>query len=218
MSPGQWYHADTNLVETRHSMKPRDANPAVMTNADTKEPQVSPAFSPSIVVWLLHWVSALLVLFLLATSLASGLGIAARVFPAAWMDWHLSAGIALFAVTIVRFRTSRSLRALNHLFAFNRPDAQSAKLALFAVVIIVVLSGLAIFQNPPFGRSGILFWVFPMPTLIRLDHSIHNVIIDMHIALSCIAAILLLVHIIAGLRRVGMGGQSRLAAMLWPWH
>lgn len=63
-------------------MKLGDANSVDSTVAEAKGPQVSPALSPSAVVWLLHWVSALLVLFLLATSLASGLGITARVFPA----------------------------------------------------------------------------------------------------------------------------------------
>lgn len=189
-----------------------------MTKADTIRHQVSPALFPSVVVWLLHWVSALLVLFLLGTSLASGLGFKTRVFPAAWMDWHLSAGVALLAVTIVRFRTSRLFKGLALLFAFNRPDAQAIKSVLFLVVVIVVLSGLAIFQKPPFGRSGVVFGLLPMPTLIRLDHSIHNVIIDIHIVLSCVIAVLLMAHIIAGLRRIRVGGPSRLATMLWPWR
>ena len=218
MSPGQWYQADINLVETKLSMKLRNAGPVGMAKADTKGPQMSPALSPSVVVWLLHWVSALLALFLLATSLASGLGITARVFPAAWMDWHLSAGVALLAVSIVRLRTSWPFKGLAHLFVFNRPDAQTVKSVLFFVVIIVALSGLAIFQKPPFGRSGVLFGLFPMPTLIRLDHSIHSAIIDIHIVLSCIIVILLTGHIIAGLQRIPVGGQSRLAAMLWPWR
>lgn len=198
-------------------MKLRDANSADVAKDAAKGRQVSPAFSPSVVVWLLHWVSALLVLFLLGTSLASGLGFTTRVFPAAWMDWHLSAGVALLTVSIVRFGTSRPFKALAHLFAFNRPDAQTVKSVLFLVVIIAVLSGLAIFQKPPFGRAGTLFGWIPMPTLIRLDHSIHNVIIDIHIALSCIVVALLMMHVIAGLQRNRAGGQSRLAIMLWPW-
>lgn len=134
------------------------------------------------------------------------------------MDWHLSAGVALLAVSIVRLKTSESFGGFARLFAFNRPDAQAVKAALFLVVLVVVISGLAIFQKPPFGRSGVLFGLFPMPTLVRLDHSIHNVIIDIHIVLSCVIAVLPIAHIIAGLQRTRAGGQSRLASMLWPWR
>lgn len=188
------------------------------TVADAKVPQVSPALSPSAVVWFLHWVSALLVLFLLATSLVSGLGVTSRFFRASWMDWHLSAGVALLAVSIVRLKTSRPFRGFGDVFAFSKPDAQAVKSDLFLVVLVVVISGLAIFQKPPFGRSGVLFGLFPMPTLIRLDHSIHYVIIDIHIALSCVIAVFLIAHIITGLQHTRAGGQSRLAIMLWPWR
>lgn len=215
---GPFQLQDRDLGTIKNTMKRRDANPVGITKVDAKVPQVSSTLFPSVVTWLLHWVSALLVLFLLATSLASGLGITARFFPASWMDWHLSAGVALLAVSIVRLRTSRPFGGYGNIFAFSKLDAQAVKSALFLMVLVVVVSGLAIFQKPPFGRSGVLFGLFPMPTLIRLDHSIHYVIIDIHIALSCIIAVLLIAHIIVGLQRARAGGQSRLAIMLWPWR
>ena len=199
-------------------MKFRNANSVANAMAEAKAPQISPAPFPSVVVWLLHWISALLVLFLLATSLASRLGITSRFFPASWMDWHLSAGVALLAVSIVRLKTSRPFRGFDDVFAFCKLGAQAVKSTLFLLVLVAVISGLAIFQKPPFGRSGVLFGLFPMPTLIRLDHSIHYVIIDIHIVLSCIIAVFLTAHIIAGLQRTRAGGQSRLAIMLWPWR
>lgn len=199
-------------------MKLRDANPMGITKADAKVPLEPHALSPSIVAWWLHWISALLVLFLLTTSLASGLGITTRLFRAAWMDWHLSAGIALFAVTVLRMWSSRPWNGLTHIFAFNRPGTQAIRSVLLFAVFLVALSGLTIYQKPPFGRSGTLFGWFPMPTLIRLDHSIHNVIINLHIVLSCVIAALLVTHIIAGLQRIRVGGPSRLANMLWPWR
>lgn len=181
-------------------------------------PRESLVFSPPIFVWLMHWISALLVLFLLATSLASGLGLTMRLFPGAWMDLHLSAGIALLVVTVVRMWFSLPWKYAGRISVFSNPYAQTLKWALLLVVFAVGLTGLAIFQKPPFGRSGILFWLFPMPTLIRLDHSIHNVIIYIHIVLSCIVAVLLMSHIIAGLQRFPVSRQTRLAVMLWPWR
>jgi cytochrome b561 len=176
------------------------------------------AGTPSVAVWLLHWISALLVLFLLAMSLTSGLGVTARPFPAAWMDWHLSAGIVLIAVTVVRLPSWRPWRQPGRMITVNRASAQTIRSILLLAVFLVALSGLTIFQKPPFGRSGILFGWFPMPTLMRLDHSIHNVIINLHIALSCVIAVLLIMHIIAGLRRIRVNGPSPLATMLWPWR
>lgn len=186
-------------------------------NSGTRVPQISP-LSPSPVVWVLHWTSALLVLFLLATSLLSGFGVTTRLFPGAWMDWHLSIGIALLAVTVLRMWISRPWKDVGRIFSFNKSGGPAIRSILLFAAFLVVLSGLMIFQKPPFGRSGVLFGYFPMPTLIRLDHGIHNVIIDIHIVLSLIIAVLLGAHVIAGLQRVRVGGPSRLAVMLWPWR
>ncbi len=175
----------------------------------------SSVLSPSIIVWVLHWTSALMVLFLLTTSLTSGLGITRRLFPGLWMDWHLSVGILLLVVTVVRLKFSLSRKLLSPM---RLSIAQRIKGILILMVLVVGISGLTIFQKPPFGRSGMLFGSFPMPTLIRLDHSVHYVIIDLHIILSCVIAGLLIWHIKAGLQRVPPNGQSRLATMLWPWR
>ena len=175
----------------------------------------SSVLSPSIIVWVLHWTSALLVLFLLTTSLTSGLGITRRVFPGSWMDWHLSGGILLLVVTVVRLKFSLSRKFL---YPMRLPIAQRIKGILVLTVLVAGISGLAIFQKPPFGRSGMLFGSFPMPTLIRLDHSVHYVIIDLHILLSCVIAGLLIWHIKNGFQRLPSTGQSLLSIMLWPWR
>lgn len=175
----------------------------------------SSVLSPSIIVWVLHWISALLVLFLLTTSLTSGLGITRRLFPGSWMDWHLSIGILLLIITIVRLKFSLSGKLLSPM---RLPIAQRIKWTLLLMVFVAGVSGLAIFQKPPLGRSGTLFGSYPMPTLIRLDHSVHYVIIDLHIILSCAIAGLLIWHIKAGLQRLPSNEQSRLAIMLWPWR
>lgn len=198
-----------------HSMKLNDSGMENETNTDTQFVDGSRLLSPTVVVWALHWVSALLVLFLLATSLTSGLGITTRQFPASWLDWHLSAGVFLLLTTVVRMKTSHTWNELARAKTIN---TQATKSVLLLVVLVVVMLGLAIYQKPPFGRSGILFGLFPMPTLLRLDHSIHNAIINLHIALSCIIAALIIVHVRAGLRRLPANSQSRLAIMLWPWR
>lgn len=52
----------------------------------------------SLYTWLLHWGSALLIILILGTSLGSGLGVTSR-FPAYWMSFHLTVGLALIALT-----------------------------------------------------------------------------------------------------------------------
>ena len=183
-----------------------------------QERQSMPVLHPTFIVWMLHWVSALLVLFLLATSLASGLAFTKRLLPVMWMDWHLSAGVALLALTAIRMKTSRPWNGLARVFAFGRRDAEAIRSVLLLVVFATLLTGLMIFQKPPFGRTGYLFGLFPMPTLIRLDHSIHNVIIDLHIALASLIAGLIVAHVFKGLRRGPAGGRARIGTMLWPWR
>ena len=183
-----------------------------------KDSHSAPVPRPSFTVWTLHWVSALLVLFLLATSLASGLGFTKRLLPAMWMDWHLSAGVVLLVVTAIRMKSSRPWNGLTRIFLGRGWDVQAIKPFLLFVLILVLLSGLVIFQKPPIGRAGILFGLFPMPTMVRLDHSFHSWAIDLHIALSFAAAVLVIAHAAWGLRRSAVLGRSRIAVMLWPWR
>ncbi len=192
-----------------------------MTSKDTRNltkgnspVKAAPKPSPLITVWVLHWTSALWVIFLLLTSLTSGLGLTARLFPGSWMNWHLSIGILLLVATAARLVL---LFKGNFLTSIRQLFAHWIKLTLLLIVFIAGLLGLVVFQKPPFGPSGVLFGSFPMPTLIRLDHSIHNVIINLHIALSCIIAVLLIFHMKAGFQRLPSIGRSRLAVMLWPW-
>ncbi len=171
---------------------------------------------PSLMVWLLHWVSAILVLYLLLTSLTSGLGLSQRVTPANWMDWHLSAGIAVLVTSVIRLWTSNPWKNLVCVFKSKKPETGAIKSILLFTVFAAAITGLAIYQKSPFGKSVVIFEMFPMPTLIRLSHSVHNAVIDIHIALAFIIAALIIVHVIDGFRKNAMSGKSRFATMAWP--
>lgn len=169
-------------------------------------------------VWLLHWVSAILVLYLLSTSLTSGLGVSQRVSPANWMDWHLSAGIAVFVTSVIRLWTSNPWKNLVCVFKSKKPETGVIKSILLLTVFATATTGMAIFQRSPFGRTGTIFGFLPMPTLIRLNHSVHGVVIGVHIALAFVTAVLAIVHLVDGLRKSPISGRSSLATMLWPWR
>lgn len=165
--------------------------------------------------WTAHWTSALLAFFLLATSLGSGLGIVRRPFPASWIDWHLTAGIALLTVTFIRVGTMRSFGSLRQAIRASVPGSLAINYWLLLLLLADGLTGLAIYQRPPFGRGAYLFRLLPMPTLLRLEHSLHNTVIIVHIALSSFLLLLIAVHIGKGLNPTS---RSALSRMLWPWR
>ena len=171
----------------------------------------------SLLIWFLHWVSALLVVYILATSLGSGLGLSQRISPGSWLDWHLSAGIAVLTINAIRLWTSHPWKDVTRSCAFKKFDFGATKSFLLLVVLFTSTVGLMIFQKSPLGRAGLVFGLLPMPTFIRLSHSVHNLAIDLHIALACLVAVLLLVHISRGFRKNAAQAHSRFATMLWPW-
>lgn len=163
----------------------------------------------SVISWTLHWVSAVLVFYLIATSLASGMGMTNRAFPAIWLNWHLSAGIVLLVVTVIRLVRFDAVKNLNRPFALSQAGAVLTRTTLLLAVFVTTISGLLIYQKPPFGPVGYIFGLFPMPTLIRLRHSLHSVAINFHILLAGAISLLLIIHILRA--------RSRLMPMLWPW-
>ena len=172
---------------------------------------------PTVRTWALHWISTFLALFLLATSLASAFALLNRPFPAMWMDLHLSTGIALLVITLVRIATVFPFGKMRRSTLFGRKGAAAIKYWLVVVVLVTALTGLLIYQKPVLGKNSYLFSLIPMPTIIRLDHTLHNLIINFHIILSSILLILIAAHLVAGLRRKQWPGRSQLSVMLWPW-
>ena len=80
----------------------RPSKPAVL--ARTPIPGLRSRYS--LYTRVLHWVSAFLMMIILATSLGSGLGLTSR-FPGNWMTLHLTVGVSLLVLTTMRL--SRSL-------------------------------------------------------------------------------------------------------------
>jgi cytochrome b561 len=134
------------------------------------------------------------------------------------MDLHLSTGIALLVITLLRIammlpfgRTRRSLLS-------GWRGTAAIKYWLLLVALAATLTGLPIYQKPPLGRNIYLFNLVPMPTIVRLDHGLHNLIINIHIVLSSLLLVLIAAHVTDGLRRSQGAGRSLLSAMLWPWR
>lgn len=140
------------------------------------------------------------------------------MFPVTWMDWHLSSGVALFAVTVVRLWTSKPWNYFVNFSLFRILHSIPLRLALLFTVFAAGVSGILIFQKSPLGRAGYLFGVYPMPTIVRLDHSFHNLVIAIHILFAVVIFALIILHVLAGLKLAPLGGRSRFMIMLWPWR
>ena len=171
---------------------------------------------PSLLGWLLHWVSAILTLFLLLTSLGSAYALLPRPFSSIWMGLHLSAGTFLLILTVIRI----ALGILRGHFGTPRGwITRSIALRNFLLILVFVTAfiGLLLYQRPPLGKISYLFVIFPMPTVLRLDHGWHNFAIGVHIGLACLLLILIIVHAAAGVKHEGITGRARLSEMIWPW-
>ena len=95
-------------------------------------------------------------------------------------------------------------------FASNGIDQMATKSVLLFVVLATTLTGVVIYQKPPFGPVGYIFGLVPMPTLIRLQHSFHNLVIDLHIILAVAISVLIFTHVYRD--------RARVIHMLWPWR
>ena len=173
--------------------------------------------SPSFRTWALHWISAVLAVFLLATSLTAAFSLSDRPFGADWMDIHLSVGVGLLAITVIRIGMTFSQSGKIGAVLSSWKGAALIRYSLLFVVLLVMLTGLPIYQKPPLGGSSYLFGLVKMPTIVRLNHDLHNLFIDFHVFLSSLMLVLLVLHAGAGLKRKKGSGRSQLLHMLWPW-
>ena len=172
---------------------------------------------PSFRTWALHWISAVLAVFLLATSLTAAFSLSARPFGANWMDLHLSVSVGLLALTLFRIAMTISHGVRSGFPWANWKGAPLIRYSLLFVVLLVLLTGLPIYQKPPLGGSSHLFGLVTMPTIVRLDHGLHNLFINAHIFLSSLMLVLLVSHVAAGSKRKKGLRRLQLLYMLWPW-
>jgi cytochrome b561 len=166
-------------------------------------------------LWLLHWVSALLIVFVLVTSVFSSIGLTNRVFGLRWTEIHLSAGLLILFFAIARLvRASLIKRARS-----KTPISWQRKiqLLLWAFSVVLPLVGLLIFQQPPLSKPVQVFGAIPFKAVFKLDHSVHMTLISFHKMGSYLLMGVLLVHIAVAVVRPKGFSRPPLLAMLWPW-
>jgi cytochrome b561 len=165
-------------------------------------------------VWFFHWVTAILVVFILVTSLLSSVGLTSRVFGLRWTEIHLSAGLLILFVIIVRLGRATFVKAPLSIATFWR---RGVKFALLLLSLMLPISGLLIFQQPPLSRPVLIFGAVRFPVVFELDHSVHVSMISFHEIGSYLLFTVLLIHIALAMIKPKGYSNVPLVMMLWPW-
>ena len=166
-------------------------------------------------LWLFHWVSATLIVFVLVTSITSGLGITNRPFGFRWTETHVSVGILILLIAIARLL--RGFLAQPPLRRTRMSSRRTIQLLLLALSLVLPLSGLLIFQQPPLSKPVRLFTILPFFGIFKLEHALHMMLISFHKIASYAFLFILIIHIGFAIARPNPRANPPLRRMLWPW-
>jgi cytochrome b561 len=147
---------------------------------------------------LLHWASALAI----AAQLSIGfllLGGAAMV-TSPWLAVHLSLGLAVLALTLVRF----GCRLFEAVPASSGPRALQkiavlGHFGLYALLVLVPITGWLGYRLAPFQTRPRFLGVFPMPVIAGLSPIAPRTMLTIHSLASWVLLALIGVHVAAAL-------------------
>lgn len=145
-----------------------------------------------------HWAIAALVLFNL------WLGLFHESLPREWkvMPVHRSVGMLVLVLTIARIAwrlANHPPQPPEHLPAWEKAAARTTHLILYALMLILPLTGWLLSSNPARPRPFDWFWLFRVPTLPATP-AIASGAHEAHELLGYLMTALVLLHIAAALR------------------
>lgn len=163
-----------------------------------------------------HWISALIVIFLLP------LGFLMDLLPRGEMKMatyglHKSLGISVLALTVFRavwHNISAVPPPVKTLKPMERNISGAVSKLLYFFLVSVPLAGW--FMSSAAGRSFKFFGTFTLPVLIKTDENIHKFFEELHGALAIILLLLISLHIAAALRHHFIEKNDVLQRMI-PW-
>jgi cytochrome b561 len=172
-------------------------------------------------VRLFHWLGAVLVL------VALGLGVfmvqfvddAARRFELT--QTHKSIGVAILAVTIIRLCLRFLTMAPEPEAAAQLPRlaAKSAHWALYALLVIMPVSGWLMTTTTPVRVPTIVFGLARLPYPLAPNMPAYQLAHAIHVASAVAIAVLIAVHVAAALVHTMWWRDRTLARILWqPPH
>ena len=167
-------------------------------------------------LWIVHWVSALLLIFLLMTSLPIAILEWLRPSPRSWMTIHMTAGWTLTIITAYRLAASTYLsRFRTFLSSRNASSRTISRYVLLVLAVVVLMAGLVIYRPSPLAKPVYLFGFFAAPPLVNLPHEAHLQAIALHRYGRYVLVALLALHAFQAFFRTSPSGQLPIA---WLWN
>ncbi|MCW3836382.1 cytochrome b [Sphingomonas canadensis] len=159
-----------------------------------------------------HWVIAVLVLFNL------WLGLFHDALPREWrvIPLHKTLGILILVLSVARlgWRLAHTPPALpDAMRGWERAAAKAMHWALYALMIILSMSGWAMSSDPERPRAVSMFGLFDMP-LLPVGHGAAEAAHEAHELLGFLMAGLVVLHIAAALRHHFLLRDDVLARMI----
>lgn len=155
---------------------------------------------PSMRTWIIHWITALGAVAVLATSFLPLTAIGTR---ATWMNVHVSLGWSLLALSALRFLLAISPGSVwRHIPPLRRMVA----VATLSVLLVCAALGILLFRPSPLGGNTYIFWLFPAPSIHLLGHGSTVWILPLHRFLAYGLVAVLTIHVISAFvpyRRAG---------------
>ncbi|MDZ5453868.1 cytochrome b [Labrys sp. ZIDIC5] len=147
---------------------------------------------------LFHWVTviAITVQWIIGLSLLGGMAMAGNV----WLTAHLSLGLVLLALTLLRLGS----RIFDHAPRRARSPlaavvATLGHAGLYALLLLVPLTGWLGYRPAPFMPPPLAFGLLPMPVLAGVEGVSSRTILGLHALLTWVLVALVALHGLAAL-------------------
>lgn len=147
---------------------------------------------------LFHWITAIAITaqWIIGLFLLGGMAMAGNV----WLTTHLSLGLAILALTSLRLGSRILDRAPRRVRSpFAAIVAALAHSALYALLLLVPLTGWLGYRPAPFMPPPLAFGLLPMPVLTRLEGLSPRTMLSLHAMLTWALVALVVVHVLAAL-------------------
>ena len=165
--------------------------------------------------WLLHWLSAALLLTMLLASLPVPYPSWLLVSEKLWTNIHMSIGWTLVAITAIRLllmlQPDRMARV-----RILRPRGARAwlKMLLLFSLVAVLATGAVSYRPSPLGFPVYLFGMLKAEAIVDLGHATHMQVIAAHRYLAYALAALYAAHAGLAFRRPSM---AAILPVSWIW-
>ena len=161
----------------------------------------------------LHWLIALMILI----SLAVGLYMTSLKFSPEKLqlyNWHKWAGVTIFLLVLVRivWRLSHAAPPMPPLPAWQRHAASASHYLLYALMIVIPLSGWL--MSSAKGFQTVYFGVMPLPDLIDKNKAIGDSLQWIHRSLNFTMIAIIVLHAAAALKHHFIDRDDVLQRML----